>query len=150
MLDSRLHQLGGETLLPGDDMPLVLLVDDDDDVRAAFSQALRRRGHQVAEASDGSEALKLLLEAGLRPSLIVLDNDMPNLDGGGFREAQLAEPAIARIPVLLVTGDEEIEALAGALHPVGIVQKPVGFSAFLATVDLVFQRLGTAPAPAIA
>ena len=122
-------------------MPLILLVDDDDDVRAAFGQALRRRGHEVAEASDGNEAPKLLVEAGMRPSLIVLDNDMPNLDGRGFRAAQLADPAIARIPVLLVTGDAEIEQLARSLKPVGIVQKPVGFSAFLSTVELVLARL---------
>lgn len=126
-------------------MSLILLVDDDDDVRAAFGQALRGRGHEVAEASDGNEALSLLIEVGLRPSLIVLDNDMPNLDGVGFRRAQLAQPEIAGIPVLLVTGDDGIEQLAGALRPVGIVPKPVGFSAFLATVELLLQRLGAVP-----
>jgi CheY-like chemotaxis protein len=123
---------------------MILLIDDDDDVRTAFSLALRRRGHQVAEASNGHEALAIL-DAGLRPTLILLDNDMPVLDGAGFRSAQLGDPALARIPVLLVTGDAEIEDLAGALRPIGIVQKPVGFQAFLATVELVLQRLGLGP-----
>lgn len=125
-------------------MPLILLVDDDDDVRAAFALALRRRGHQVAEASDGSEALAIL-RAGMRPSLILLDNDMPILDGAHFRQEQLCDRELASIPILLVTGDADIEALADAMQPVGIVQKPVGFQAFLATVELVLQRLGLGP-----
>jgi CheY-like chemotaxis protein len=123
---------------------LILLVDDDDDVRGAFSLALRRRGYDVAEAINGHEAL-LQLDGGLRPTLILLDNDMPVLDGAGFRHAQLLDPAIAKIPVLLVTGDECIEDLAGALRPIGIVQKPIGFHQFLSTVELVLERVGATP-----
>jgi CheY-like chemotaxis protein len=126
-------------------MPLILLVDDDDDVRGAFSSALRRRGYEVAEAINGLDALELL-DGGLRPTLILLDSDMPVLDGAGFRHAQLINPALANIPVLLVTGDQEIEDLADALRPIGVVQKPIGFHQFLSTVELVLQRVGaTAP-----
>lgn len=125
-------------------MPLILLVDDDDDVRGAFSLALRRRGYEVVEAINGHEAL-LQLDGGLRPTLILLDNDMPVLDGSGFRHAQLLDPEMAKIPVLLVTGDEGIEDLAGALRPIGIVQKPIGFHQFLSTVELVLQRVGALP-----
>lgn len=128
-------------------MPLILLVDDDDDVRGAFTLALRRRGYEVAEATNGHEAL-LQLERGLRPSLILLDNDMPVLDGTGFRHAQLLDPALASIPVLLVTGDDGIEHLAGALRPIGVVQKPIGFQQFLATVELALQRVGALPSHA--
>lgn len=125
-------------------MPLILLVDDDDDVRGAFSQALRRRGYEVAEAVNGHEAL-VQLDRGLRPTLILLDSDMPVLDGAGFRRAQLLNPRLAMIPVLLVTADEDIQELADALRPIGVVQKPVGFHQFLSTVELVLQRVGAMP-----
>jgi CheY-like chemotaxis protein len=122
-------------------MPLILLVDDDDDVRGAFSIALQRRGYDVAEAINGHEALQLL-DGGLRPTLILLDNDMPVLGGAGFRHAQLLNPEYAKIPVMLVTGDAAIEDLAGALRPIGVVQKPIGFHQFLSSIEVVLRRLG--------
>lgn len=123
-------------------MPLILLIDDDDDVRTAFSLALRRRGHRVAEATNGRDALALL-EGGLRPTLILLDSEMPLLDGAGFRAAQLANPALARIPVLLVTADREVAEHPSTLRPVGVLRKPVGFLAFLAAVEDALERADT-------
>ena len=59
----------------------VLVVDDDPDVRALVTTLLDRAGYLVAEAEDGRAALKALYEQ--RPDLVVLDVNMPDLDGWG-------------------------------------------------------------------
>ena len=83
-------------------MATLLVVEDEPDIRSAIAEVLRDEGHRVLEAGDGSEALGVL-RAGSRPDAIILDLMMPRLDGWGFRAAQLAEPDLARIPVLVVS-----------------------------------------------
>ena len=119
--------------------PLILVVDDDPDVRGAFTHALRCKGFRVAEAHDGREGLSLLY-AGLRPALILLDQRMPILDGLGFRLEQLTDEELARIPVLLMTAETTIGDLVQQMRPAGVVQKPVGLAPFLAAVQMVLGR----------
>lgn len=59
--------------------PSVLVVDDDPDVRALVSTLLGRAGYLITEAPDGRAALKALYDQ--RPDLVVLDVNMPHLDG---------------------------------------------------------------------
>lgn len=80
----------------------VLVVEDDADVRNALAELLTAEGYEVAVTSDGAEALSTL-RAGLRPSVILLDLMMPNVDGWDFRRAQLEDPALAAVPVVLLT-----------------------------------------------
>jgi len=79
----------------------ILLVDDEDLVRAGTAEMLREMGHSVAEASGGAEALAAL-QAGLAPDAVVTDYMMPRMNGG-----ELAAQLHARrpdLPVLIVTG----------------------------------------------
>lgn len=82
---------------------VVLLIDDDELVRASVGEFLEDQGYQVRVATDGADALKQLA-AGPRPDLILLDLKMPNLDGWQFREVQTRDPALASVPVIVVTG----------------------------------------------
>ena len=78
----------------------ILVVDDNRDTRDAVRRILQIRGHPVVTARDGEEALSYLRDGG-RASLIVLDLYMPGVDGRLFRSAQLDDPELAHIPVIV-------------------------------------------------
>jgi two-component system, chemotaxis family, chemotaxis protein CheY len=82
----------------------VLVVDDDADLRAALAEGLGAHGYTVALATDGADALAKL-DAGARPDAIVLDLGMPRINGWQFRDLQKRAPALAGIPVLVLTGE---------------------------------------------
>jgi CheY-like chemotaxis protein len=79
----------------------ILVVDDEADQRAAISDLLSARDYAVVVACDGQEAAKLL-EAGLRPSVIVLDLDMPTMDGWAFLR-HLRGATHSSVPVLVTS-----------------------------------------------
>jgi len=81
--------------------PLVLVVDDDPTVREVVRRYLERDGFTVAEAEGGQDGLRLARE--LNPAAITLDITMPDLDGWTVLAAIKGDPAIANIPVILLT-----------------------------------------------
>src|SRR5512138_2541112 len=82
--------------------PTVLVVDDDESVRESLALALELEGYMVLRAAHGIDAL-LVLRTGIRPDVILLDLEMPVMPGWEFRERQLADPALADIPVVIVS-----------------------------------------------
>jgi len=79
----------------------VLVVDDDDDIRENLVELLACEGYEVTAAGDGRAALA---EAGrARPDVILLDLMMPVMSGWQFREAQLGDPALAGVPVVVLS-----------------------------------------------
>lgn len=112
----------------------VLVVEDDEDIRADLTAILRVRGFSVTEAANGKEALARLRE-GERPCLIVLDLMMPVMNGWELRAAMLADAALADLPVVLVSGkgrippDEE-----RTLAPAAVLVKPFELSELLELV----------------
>ena len=81
--------------------PLVLIVDDDVDIRNTVAGILSDEGYRVAKASNGLEALDFLGAPGApRPNLILLDMMMPIMDGATFHQRQQQRPEWATIPVL--------------------------------------------------
>jgi CheY-like chemotaxis protein len=111
----------------------ILVVEDDAATSAAVSIVLRRQGYQVETACDGAEALARL-GAGLRPALIVLDLVMPVMDGWAFRAAQLADPELAGIPVLVCSAADELPRRADLLRAAAVLSKPVEFAGLAHTV----------------
>ncbi len=97
----------------------ILIVEDDGPFRAALADALSFDGHQVDQAEHGARALELLA-AGCRPGIILLDIVMPVMNGMRFLEAKAADPAIAGIPVVLMSATES-RLMPGA---VCLVRKP--------------------------
>jgi len=79
-----------------------LIVDDDRSIVDGLGEYLGDDGYAVVGATNASEALALL-DSGLRPDVIVLDLLMPGMDGWDFRTAQLNEPSLAGIPVLILS-----------------------------------------------
>jgi CheY-like chemotaxis protein len=83
------------------------LVDDYDDARAIVREALENAGYHVVEASNGQQALHLLVTASeLRFALIVLDLQMPVMDGWQLLELLRSYVRLSEIPVIVATAGE--------------------------------------------
>ncbi len=115
-----------------DEHGLVLLVDDDDDVRKSVRGYLRAYGHDVIEAASVNEATQLLTIDGL--SLIVTDLDIGK-SGTGLDVAKAAPP---HVPVLVITGlpgDSDLRQAAQNAHLV--LSKPFGFDDLKRQLDKI-------------
>jgi two-component system cell cycle response regulator DivK len=110
--------------------PLVLLVDDYADAREMYAEFLKSSGYRVAEAADGAEALEKI--AALAPDVILLDVSLPLIDGREVTKRVKANPATARIPVVLLSG-MPLEYVKGAGAD-ACVAKPCAPEALLAEV----------------
>jgi CheY-like chemotaxis protein len=113
--------------------PLVLVVEDDPDVREALVVVLRDAGYGIRAAVNGFDAIEAL-RRGPRPSAILLDLMMPGMNGYEFREEQRADPAIAGIPVIVITATRWTERAAHQLGAVACVPKPAQVEDVLAAV----------------
>jgi CheY-like chemotaxis protein len=102
---------------------LVLVVDDDRDIRDSLIEVLEDHGYHATGAANGAEALAML-RTSPRPCLILLDLMMPVMDGRGFREEQLKNPAWADIPVIVISAYGNVEDQAHELA-VNFVRKPL-------------------------
>jgi signal transduction histidine kinase/DNA-binding response OmpR family regulator len=91
----------GRAEFPGKDAGTVLVVDDDPVARDLLQRALGKAGFRVECATDGEEALQLART--LRPEAITLDVMMPGVDGWATLAALKADPALADIPVIMLT-----------------------------------------------
>ena len=105
-------------------MAHVLIVEDDPDVRDMTETYLKFAGYTTTTAANGLEALARLEER--KPCVVVLDLAMPVMSGFQFREAQLANPALARIPVVCVSAVFDREGVTMRLG-VPCLGKPVDF-----------------------
>ena len=119
------------------DRHTVLVVDDDPGVRAAVSLYLKFQGYDIVEACHGEEALAHL-RAGCGARAIVLDLRMPVMDGWSFRRAQREDPAIADIPVIVLSGADvdKVPSLDAEMS----FEKPVKMSLLAAAVQQLFVR----------
>jgi CheY-like chemotaxis protein len=82
-------------------MPLVLLVEDDPEVRQMLEMMLRLEMYDVVSAQNGLQGLELMRQR--PPCAVLLDLMMPVMDGWEFRRRQLQDPTLARVPVLCIT-----------------------------------------------
>src|SRR5438045_1130159 len=89
--------------MPASPQGPVLIVDDDAAAREALGALLEASGYRVAMATGVDDALEGL-RAGLAPCIILLDLLLPGKDGFAFRDAQLADPELTAIPVVIYSG----------------------------------------------
>jgi CheY-like chemotaxis protein len=111
---------------PAPALPLLadlLLVDDSAVVRAKLRRLFEPAGYSHKLAHDGAEALALLAQG--RYAVMVTDLEMPRLDGVGLIRATQALPACAGMPILAITGHDDLQAQLSQLQAVaGIYRKP--------------------------
>jgi len=123
----------------------VLLVDDEDSLRRVMKDLLEREGYIVSEARDGVQALDQVDRTG--PDVIVLDLNLPGLDGYGVLSHLRSRPATADIPVVVLTakGDEDNEVRVFELGADDFLTKPFRARALSARLDAVLGRRRSTP-----
>jgi len=114
--------------------PLILVVDDDATVRGLVERHLERAGFAVVTARGGQEGLRLVRE--LRPAAVTLDIMMPDLDGWTVLAAIKGDPALASIPVVLMSIVEE-KNRGYALGAADYLVKPVESDRLVTAVDRI-------------
>jgi CheY-like chemotaxis protein len=112
----------------------ILIIDDDEAVRDALVMVLSDEGYPVATAVNGLEGLRYLKAAKETPDLILLDVMMPVMDGYQFRAEQRKDPALAAIPVLVLTAGAADPQLAG-MAANGYMRKPINLTTLLTVVE---------------
>ena len=129
----------------------VLVVEDDREQRETLCAMLDLEGFQHVEAANGREALDYLNESGA-PCLVLLDLEMPVMNGFDFRVRQLADARLAGIPVVIVTAnDRGLDARFPGVA--GFLWKPLEFRKLAVVLDRICNRAGTVlsqPKPAAA
>ena len=125
-------------------MVRVLLVEDHEEIWDFLSRRLKRRGFDVVLAFDGQDGVDKVLSE--RPDVVLLDMNLPVMDGWTAARTVKANPEVAHIPIIALTahamsGDREkaLEAGCDDYHA-----KPVDFSRLLTQIDAVTQ--GATPA----
>jgi CheY-like chemotaxis protein len=109
----------------------VLVVDDDRDIRETLEDVLAGEGFSVAAAANGKEALDYL-RGSRHPCVILLDLMMPVLDGWGFRNAQVADPSLKGIPVVVLSAAPDRR---GLFEQTPVLQKPVSLDRLIGTIS---------------
>jgi signal transduction histidine kinase/CheY-like chemotaxis protein len=125
---------GSEGTDAGDAQPMVLVVDDDFDIRDGITELLQTHGFTVATACNGAEALDHL-RRGLRPKHILLDLWMPVMDGEAFCNIVREDAALSTIPICIISADA-----AGAIRLTrsgasGFLPKPLQIDDLLETLE---------------
>jgi CheY-like chemotaxis protein len=121
--------------------PLLLVVDDDPEMRRMTELLLTAHDYHVIVAVHGQDAIQRLRDH--CPDLIVLDLNMPVMDGWQFcRERRYLPDRCAAVPVLLVSGEDDAAAHANALDAVGVIKKPFDPDDLLDAVSAAIQRPG--------
>ena len=113
----------------------ILLIEDNPQNRYLTTFLLRQRGHVVLEAENGVEGLAVALR--MQPDLILLDIQLPGMDGHAVARALKSDPALRAIPIIAVTsyamvGDREKCMAAGAE---GYIEKPINPDTFVGEVE---------------
>jgi CheY-like chemotaxis protein len=107
---------------------LVLLVDDDEDVRVSLRALLVSHGYAIAEARDGQQALHYLQD-NPPPCLILLDLVMPRMDGWEFLTLKAQDKKLAALPVVITSG-----TVANLPPNFAVVRKPWNVADLLSLV----------------
>jgi len=126
-------------------MASILLIDDTASVLAALDYCLKTMGYEIHLAGDGRKGLQLAAEH--VPDLIMLDLEMPLMNGVAVCRSLKADPVLKRIPVLMMTGQATQEARRQALAAGAIVvmSKPFDLEVLEATVARCITEAGGTP-----
>jgi two-component system OmpR family response regulator len=120
------------------DAATILVVDDDAHIRDLVCEVLDLEGYQVRSAVDGRAALDVL--ASWQPDLIILDLNMPRMDGWTFCARQQEQPEISGIPVALMSAARNIRSQRLPCEPVAILEKPFDLDDLLQRVSAALVR----------
>lgn len=136
----------GKTLDAGGSPPLVLVVDDDDEVRGLFVRALERAGFATWECDGGTKAIEAFRTR--EPAVVLLDSRMPEVDGLAVLRQIRADATRRAIPIIFVTAKGEVSEQVAGLNAgaADYLVKPVPLLELVARVRTQLRfRGGTIP-----
>lgn len=135
------HEWRGHDDLGDPSFGIVLVVEDDDDLRDAIVDALHQQGYTAPGARDGLEALAMLeaMSGSIAADAIVLDLGMPVMDGREFLAARAAIPSAAAIPVAVISGSPPDRNLEAGVWD-EFVPKPISVGSLLEVVGRLCAR----------
>ena len=124
---------------------LVLIMDDNDSLRAGIREILERAGYAVAEAADGREGLAKA--ESLRPDVLLLDVLMPELDGCEVCQRLKTNPPTAHIAVIFVTAvnDDAVHQLAIEAGAAAYITKPFHLETLPAVIEAALAKTDRQP-----
>ncbi len=110
-----------------DNVPTILVVDDDEDIRIPLTHLLRREGYRVFAAANAIEAARMALEN--IPNVILMDIGMPKIDGLTALWKMREDPELAEVPVVIVSAYDsfDLRAESASLGCKGYLAKPIDF-----------------------
>ncbi len=124
--------------------PIVLLIEDDPAQRGALARLIRRQGLAVVEAADGATGLELARRR--PPHAVVTDYQLPGMNGLDVLQAMRAEPALASVPALLISGEGTQQAQRDAKTlGADFLSKPMDWTVI---AERVRDLVGRDPIPA--
>jgi CheY-like chemotaxis protein len=126
-----------DDLSPAEARRVVMVVDDDNEIREALADVLADRGYAVIEACDGQQALERLATE-RRPDAILFDLWMPVMDGWQLLQALLDDPSLSHIPRVILTAARGQKAKE--LNVVEVLTKPVRLEQMLGLVERLTAR----------
>ena len=112
----------------------ILVIDDEAVMRLLFTRSLQSAGFDVIAAEGAPQGLQKLRED---PSirLVLLDLNMPGMDGWGFRREQRADPRLKDVPTVVVTGEPLARVVESELYANEYLLKPVGRDHLISVVS---------------
>lgn len=113
---------------------MVMVVEDDLDVRESMAEVLQDSAYRVVTAINGRDAMQQLRASAEKPCVILLDIMMPVMDATQFRAEQREDPELNAIPVVLLSAHARMLETATALKVEGALEKPVKLDMLLSTV----------------
>ncbi len=123
--------------------PLILIVEDHEDTRFLLRYVIETHGYQVIEAADGEEGV--VVASATQPDLILMDTDLPHVDGLAATKRIRAFSALNDVPIIFISGHAQPEARLAALATGGTdyLVKPVQLSELEAAVERELIRFRT-------
>lgn len=120
----------------------ILVIEDDPDIRRLLSRALVLEGYETVLTGSADQALSQL--ANRLPDLILLDYRLPGMSAETFRRVHETHPIYSKVPIVLMSGERDLDILAIRFGIKNLVRKPID----LADLAEVISRAISEPAPA--
>ena len=118
--------------------PTIVVIDDDEMIRELVRLHLKNADYEVLLAEDAVAAGRLIVESS--PALILIDVNMPYMNGYEFTSALKKDPATRDIPVVFITADEDVAQRSRQLGAVAYLAKPVRADRLLEAVRQFVPR----------
>lgn len=113
----------------------VLVIDDSEDMRVLLTILLESKGYHAEFSSNGREALRMLNSATELPDMILVDLQMPVMDGYSFIACQRRIPKLQKIPVIVMSGDDADLASRAKLNRLSVLRKPISIKSLMDVLE---------------